>query len=98
MRTLTHSHVGVMMVIFGLLVFLIAPYGVYHYRDQATKRADSYITEHLRDYNSGDFSRALNGYLAETRVERAAFYVVQFGGLILACWGASRLRRKSQTA
>ena len=86
------------MIILGLLAFLIAPYGVYHYRDQAAKRADSYSMEHLRDYKTGDFSRVLDGCLEETRVQRAGFYIMQFGGFILACWGSSKLRQMRQTA
>ena len=96
--TRLRSRAGVVMIILGLAAFNIAPFGVYHYRDQATKHAVSYIMEHSRDYNSGDFSRAFDGYLEKTRVQRVGLYVVQFGGIILACWGASKLRRKPHTA
>lgn len=84
------------MIILGLVAYLGAPYGVYHYRDEATKRAESYIQEHLHNYASGDFARTFDGYLEETRMQRAAFYILQFAGFALACWGASKLRQKSQ--
>ena len=95
MSTITRSRARMMMIILGLLAYLIASYGVNHYRDQATKRADSYIMEHLRDYHAGDFLRALDGYLEETRIQRVSLYVMQFGGLILAIWGGSKLRQKA---
>src|SRR5438552_1036941 len=97
MSTMTRPRAG-MVIILGLLAYLIASYGVDHYRDQATKRADSYIMEHLRDYHGGDFLRALDGCLKETRIQRVSLYVMQLGGLILAIWGGSKLRQNSQTA
>jgi len=97
MSTMTRSRAGVVMIILGLLAYFITQYGTWHYRDQATKRADSYIMEHLRDYHGGDFLRAFDGYLEETRIQRICLYVVHFGGFILACWGGSRLRQKPHT-
>ena len=85
------------MIILGLLAYFITQYGVGIIRDQMTKRADSYILEHLRDYHGGDFLRAFDGYLEETRFQRICLYVVHFGGFILACWGGSKLRQKPQT-
>lgn len=92
------SRIAVVMIMLGFLAFMVAPYGVYHYRDQATKRAESYAMEHLHDYNSGDFTRAMDRSLEETRWQRAGFYTTQFAGFLLACWGASKLRQKPQIA
>lgn len=86
------------MIVVGFLAFLIAPYGAYHYRDKATARAKAYAHEHAHDFNVEEFSRAMDDSLAQTRPQRVAFYVVQFGGFILACWGASRLRRKPEVS
>jgi hypothetical protein len=85
---------AVVMIVPGLLAYLIAPYGIYHYRDEAAKRAGSYIREHLHDYHSGDFKHTFDSHLKETRVQRAGFYLAQFGGFILACWGVSSLRQR----
>ena len=90
------SKIAVVMITLGLLAFMVAPYGVYHYRDQATKRAELAL-EHSHDYNSGDFIRAIDRSLEDTRWQRAGFFATQFAGFLLACWGASKLRQKPQT-
>ena len=96
MSTTKHFRAGAVMVILGVLAFFSTQFGVWHYRDQAIQRADSYITDHLRDYHGGDFDRAYDGYLAETSVQRIRLTVLHFGGFILAIWGGSKLRQKAQ--
>jgi hypothetical protein len=86
------------MIILGLLAYFVGSYGVDHFRDQATTRAEAYVMEHLRDYHSGDFLRALDGYLEETRIQRVGLYGMQFGALILAIWSSSKFGQKPQTA
>ena len=80
------------MIVLGFLAFIAAPYGVYHYRDEAAKRAESYVAEHQHEYKNGDFARAFDGYLEETRAQRWGLFAIQFAGFGLACWGASLIR------
>ena len=98
MSTPKHFKVGVVMIVVGFVAFLAAPYGVYHYRDEAAKRADTYMAGHRQDYKSGDFARALDGYLDETRLQRWGFFGLQFVGFGVACWGASLIRNRHAAA
>jgi hypothetical protein len=89
---------GIAILVGGLLAFVGAQWGIYDYRDQADKRAEAYVAAHLSDYRSGDLLRQRDHYLDQSRLQRAQLYAVHYGGFILACWGASMLRRKRQTA
>ena len=84
------------MIVIGFLAFFVAPFGVYRYRDQAAELAQIYAREHRHDFNGEEFSRVMDDSLARTRPKRATLFVVQFGGFVLACWGASKLRHEPE--
>lgn len=95
MSTAKPFKAGMVMFVLGFLAFVAAPYGVYHYRDEAAERAVSY-TQEQREYKAGDFARAFDTYLDETRLQRWALFAIQFAGLGLACWGASLVRKQPE--
>jgi hypothetical protein len=82
---------ALIMVICGALVSVAAVYGRGRLLEGAVRRADSDVMSHLQDYHGGDFLRAVNYYSDRTSLESIGLYIVQFGGLILAIWGLSKV-------
>ena len=72
---------------------LPAPMG-HLYRDQAWKRADSHFAQYSQDHQSGEWFRVSDTFLAETRVQQTPGDAAHYGGLIMALWGASKLRQQ----
>ena len=83
-----------LLVVIGAALWVGASFGVYHLRDDAMRLAEADIT---RDgyHQSGDLLKAYDAHLAETRNERALFYVGEFAGFALAVFSGRLSKRRT---
>jgi hypothetical protein len=82
------------LVVFGLALWSVGTFAVDHLRDDAMSLADADIAR-VGQYQSGDWLKAYDTHLTETRSERVFFYAVEFIGFGVAVFSFQLSKRRA---